>query len=70
MLNLGDAIATTFKPVAGQPVLRQIGWLGVSGRVYSMTEPAMHRAEPGGIIPLYIQIGTWEMVGDTLTIRD
>lgn len=51
-------------PKEPQPVLRQVGWLGHSGRVYPLEGADIARQEPAGFGPLYIQIGTWEHRGE------
>lgn len=48
-------------PRSPDRALRQIGWLGHSGVVYGYDEEPR---EAGGFSPLYIQIGTWEDLGD------
>lgn len=47
-----------------RPVMRQIGWLGQTGAVYEFDDAPYDGREPGGFSPLYIQVGTWEDLGD------
>lgn len=44
--------------------IAQVGWLGQSGSVYALDDPPRGGREPGSYSPLYIQIGTWEHLGD------
>lgn len=48
-----------------QAVMRQIGWIGHTGSVYAYDDPPLDgKREPAGYFPLYIQIGTWQYMGD------
>lgn len=45
--------------------MAQVGWLGhKAGGVYALADQPLDGREPGGFSPLYIQIGTWEDLGD------
>ena len=51
-------------PRDANPVMAQVGWLGASGTVYALGDSPSDGRERGSYSPIYIQIGTWEDLGD------
>ena len=51
-------------PATDRPAMRQVGWLGHSGSVYTLYDLPNNGRERGGYSPLYVRIGVWEDLGD------
>jgi hypothetical protein len=75
MSNLKAHIHAAPLPAHDRPVMVQVGWLGHrDGTVYGLHEDPLERharEHSFGMSPLYIQIGSWEHLGDgKMGIRD
>ena len=62
-MGMGRMLVDVPREASERMVLRQAGWLGHSGRFYSLDEKPS-QTERGGYGPVYINTGSWVDLGE------